>query len=474
MNKTGNKIDYSIRIQKNVERKILSDIIRTLNYFNMVNQYRYIGFGSFYYKDFLLLHEKYDIQLGVSIEIDNKGYAKNRDVILRSIGYLEVLWEKAKSQVINWCNEELLKTKNKISQNRLDAFCDHIARCISKEYVEQVKALGNISEGIIFTPNTIYDYKNLKSIDGQLTNECNKFLKEKVFICVSELVEIEDIDNSESKMIFNSPSKNMLNFSGNDYKHFVESVITNRYIYNKPFGYIEVKFNELINAFDMIKWDKNQNNIIWLDYDEFIDEKQLNGLEKSIKLANRGDLIVFSTSMGTEDEHRLESLKDLKSKTNRVIDEIKLVDCNDKGMAKIVRKIVLDTIAGAIAKKNTERLEEEKEYRVQPVVECVYSDGTPMYTYGVIIYNDEDDTEDRNFPGQSLRDHAWFPCDDKIYKIFVPALTHKEVNAINQFLPQTDIDVIAERLPFIEKKKIRQYAEIWRYYPNFLEVDSYV
>ena len=474
MNKTGNKIDYSIRIQKNVERKILSDIIRTLNYFNMVNQYRYIGFGSFYYKDFLLLHEKHDIRLGVSIEIDNEGYAKNEDVIFRSIGYLEVLWEKAKSQVISWCNGELLKANNKVSRHILDAFCYDIARCISDEYVEQVKALGNISEEIDFTQNAIYDYKNLESIEEQLKYECSRCLKEKVYKCVSEIVEIDDIDDSESNMIFNSISKNVLSFSSNDYKHFVKGAITNRYIYNKPFGYIEIKFNELINAFDVIKWEKDQNNIIWLDYDSFIDETQLNGLEKSIKLANRGDLIIFSTSMGTEDSHREKSLKDLKHKTNRVINEIHLRDCNEKGIGKIVSKIVSDTIADAIAKKNAERPEEEKEYRVQPVVECVYSDGTLMYTYGVIIYNEDDDTKDRNFPGNSLKGYAWFPRNDKIYRIYVPALTHKEVNAINQLLPQTDIDDIAERYPFIEKKKIRQYVEIWSYYPNFLEADSYV
>lgn len=177
--------------------------------------------------------------------------------------------------------------------------------------------------------------------------------------------------------------------------------------------------------------------------------------------------------MGTDAKKRHESLKKLKCETERVIENIDLKECGDKYISKPIGKIVKDAVDDALSKKNFKR--ETDFYKILPVVECVYSDGTLMYTYGIIVYDESDDETNKNFPGVVLKDNVWYPNkEDKCYRIYVPALTHKEVNAINQMLPNAGIDTIAEELPFIKKSNIKQYIEIWRYYPHFLEVEYYV
>lgn len=62
------KINYALRPAKAAERKMLCEGMRRLSYFNKIEKYRYIGFGSTYFSDFLLIHRALGINNMVSIE----------------------------------------------------------------------------------------------------------------------------------------------------------------------------------------------------------------------------------------------------------------------------------------------------------------------------------------------------------------------------------------------------------------------
>lgn len=64
------EINYAIRPAKNIERKMLCDVLRKLSAFGMVESYRYIGFGSTYFSDFSLFHRALGIKKMISIEKD--------------------------------------------------------------------------------------------------------------------------------------------------------------------------------------------------------------------------------------------------------------------------------------------------------------------------------------------------------------------------------------------------------------------
>ena len=62
------KINYSLRPAKAVERKMLCECFRRLSPFGRVDTYRYVGFGSTYFSDFSLIHRSLGIRDLVSIE----------------------------------------------------------------------------------------------------------------------------------------------------------------------------------------------------------------------------------------------------------------------------------------------------------------------------------------------------------------------------------------------------------------------
>jgi len=70
------KIDYTIRPAKYIERKMLCAALQRLSPFGPIEQYRYVGFGSIYFSDFSLLHRTLGIVDMRSIEhaqVDGQG-----------------------------------------------------------------------------------------------------------------------------------------------------------------------------------------------------------------------------------------------------------------------------------------------------------------------------------------------------------------------------------------------------------------
>ena len=70
MANTGRKIDYRTRPAKNIERKMIRDILLRLSPFGIFSDYQYIGFGSKYFTDFIIMHKYLGIDNMISIEGD--------------------------------------------------------------------------------------------------------------------------------------------------------------------------------------------------------------------------------------------------------------------------------------------------------------------------------------------------------------------------------------------------------------------
>lgn len=64
------RINYSLRPAKAIERKMMCEAFRRLTPFGSVHTYRYVGFGSAYFSDFALFHRALGIHDMVSVEKD--------------------------------------------------------------------------------------------------------------------------------------------------------------------------------------------------------------------------------------------------------------------------------------------------------------------------------------------------------------------------------------------------------------------
>src|SRR5438309_550668 len=62
------RIDYSIRPAKSVERKMLAEALSRLSKLERPDNYRYVGFGAIYFRDFSLFHKMLGIHDMKSIE----------------------------------------------------------------------------------------------------------------------------------------------------------------------------------------------------------------------------------------------------------------------------------------------------------------------------------------------------------------------------------------------------------------------
>ena len=62
------KFNYRVRPAKSIERKMLCEALLRLSFFESVENYRYIGFGSTTFVDFILFHKTLGIKNMISIE----------------------------------------------------------------------------------------------------------------------------------------------------------------------------------------------------------------------------------------------------------------------------------------------------------------------------------------------------------------------------------------------------------------------
>ena len=61
-------VNYMLRPKKQIERKVIIDILKELNPLIKLSNYKYIGFGSIYYYDFILFHKLLDMSDLLSID----------------------------------------------------------------------------------------------------------------------------------------------------------------------------------------------------------------------------------------------------------------------------------------------------------------------------------------------------------------------------------------------------------------------
>ncbi|WP_144922283.1 O-methyltransferase [Halorubrum salsamenti] len=62
------EVNYRLRPAKNIERKMMVEILRKLSHINPVTNYQYIGFSSPFFSDFKLFHKELGLESMISIE----------------------------------------------------------------------------------------------------------------------------------------------------------------------------------------------------------------------------------------------------------------------------------------------------------------------------------------------------------------------------------------------------------------------
>jgi len=121
------KINYSLRIAKSIERKMLADVFRKLSVFKQLNKYRYIGFGSTFFTDFILYHKQLAIDNMISIE--KQELDKERFLFNKPYSCINMIFDDSNNVLpsIDWSIESILwldydNHLNKASLNDINTF----------------------------------------------------------------------------------------------------------------------------------------------------------------------------------------------------------------------------------------------------------------------------------------------------------------------------------------------------------------
>lgn len=89
------QLHYAQRPAKNVERKMIVESLAGLDRLQPSETMRYIGFGSLYFTDFLLLHRQLAVSNMISIEKDSAPHQRERFELNRPFGNLEIRYGRA-------------------------------------------------------------------------------------------------------------------------------------------------------------------------------------------------------------------------------------------------------------------------------------------------------------------------------------------------------------------------------------------
>lgn len=89
----GERIDYTIRPAKNIQRKMLCEALRRLSHFGPIESYRYIGFGALYFSDFRLFHR--DLGIKNMISIEGRTQDRDRYEFNRPFGCIKIMFGRS-------------------------------------------------------------------------------------------------------------------------------------------------------------------------------------------------------------------------------------------------------------------------------------------------------------------------------------------------------------------------------------------
>ena len=90
-----------------------------------------------------------------------------------------------------------------------------------------------------------------------------------------------------------------------------------------------------------------------------------------------------------------------------------------------------------------------------------------MITIGGILLNKQDKEKFDMLNLSSSLDFVVLNRTAPPYSLVIPPLHIKEINAVLQQLPCTDITKI--KLPGLQEEQLRQIAKLYRYYPFYME-----
>lgn len=254
--------------------------------------------------------------------------------------------------------------------------------------------------------------------------------------------------------------KNMVSFDAADNPE--------RFEYNKPYEFIN--FENLTSTEFLKNYTSSINSLIWIDYDSRFVDKDENILYQTLvddlalicKKTKKNDFFILSINCKLSADKDVRKLisENLEAYTSpKIISKF----FNEKKFKFVVEDVILNLL---------EEFTKHKSVKFQKLFSFFYQDGAPMYTIGGVYSND--------LQLKTLIDKEFPVLKSQIVDIDVPHLTYKEKILLDSLISNdvvnnnADFKVIEKKLKenglnFSSIKKLRNYFDFYKYYPQYYE-----
>lgn len=248
-----------------------------------------------------------------------------------------------------------------------------------------------------------------------------------------------------------------------------------RFELNKPFDCIKMIYGtstEVLPNYDLHK----KKNIIWLDYDGVVKDYIFSDINTIVSNSIAGSVFLFSVNveLPRDKRNKKKAIEVLKERVGeeRIPVEFLQNTLNPQNYIKLVYQMIDRQIKKSLSIRNGTN-ENQLEYK--QVFNFLYKDGAAMLTVGGIIYNN---SQKQAINKMKLEELKYFRSNEDIYRISCPNLTYKEIQLLNSLLPcDFNLDEFKnitnenfKEIP-IDSIDIINYAEVYRYYPNYAETN---
>ena len=241
---------------------------------------------------------------------------------------------------------------------------------------------------------------------------------------------------------------------------------------NRPYKCIHMEWGASGEVLPELSWKKP--SIVWLDFDSQLDRSMLDDVHTVTANASSGTMLIVTATAQPEEhepliqapQFRLDRLLERVGE-EKVPSDVKGKDLAAWGLAKVVRSIILNEIADVLAQRN-EPLHEEQRLTCSQLFNFRYADGTKMMTLGALLATPGDTSR---FEGPGFGDFDFVRTGVDAFEIELPKLTLKELRFLNRYLPNTP-SALKRDLKKLPPVHVERYARLYRYFPQFTEVET--
>ncbi|HEX8381902.1 MAG TPA: O-methyltransferase [Sphingomonas sp.] len=241
-----------------------------------------------------------------------------------------------------------------------------------------------------------------------------------------------------------------------------------RAVFNKPYRFIRMKqgvSSDVIPAlYDEARFPTHPS-IMWLDYDEGLDEDKLDELRFNVENAAPNSVLLVTLNAGerhygADDSQRLERVKTLFGRL--APDTLRRRSVRGFGLAQTLAGLVQDAMVSTSTKIR-------KVNSCVPAFNISYRDKATMITVGAIFPSQEL----RAFVRSTVRSPRWPGFVDD--PIIAPHLTLLEAAVLQANLPRRpglNRDAVQELGFDLEDEQIRAFETFYRHYPVYAQIVS--